>query len=63
MTAPRPVEDLCAVTGKPCRWLSDDQYENGEIVAWDLFCQDCFRERDWDKDEASETAPLTEATG
>lgn len=55
---PRETEAPCAVTGQPCRWLSDDETDDaGEVVAWDLFCMDCYRSRDWSKDEAS--APAT----
>lgn len=47
-------EAPCEVTGKPCRWLSDDQYDDkGELASWDLFCTDCFRSREWENDEAA----------
>ena len=50
--AERPIEEPCEKTGLPCCWLSDDQYDQaGELVAWDLFCSDCYRNRDWTKDE------------
>mgnify|MGYP003419921935 FL=1 len=54
-------EAPCEVTGEPCVWLSDDEYDAaGEIVAWDLFCANCYRFRDWTKDEAETTKPAPE---
>lgn len=51
----RAKEPLCEVTGKPCTWASDDEYdERGDLVQWDLFCLDCKRFRDWEKDEATD---------
>ena len=43
------VEEKCEKTGVGCQWLWDDNPE-GE----DMFCQDCFRNRDWGKDEYQE---------
>lgn len=43
----------CEITGKPCQWIYDD-YDDGEILLWDLYCQDCFRSRDWEKNECDE---------
>ena len=61
---PRAVEEPCSVTGKPCNWLSEEWYDDaGGIESWDLFCQDCYRWRDWSKDEApAEQAPAPEGT-
>lgn len=57
MNATRECEPLCEVTGKPCRWVCDEQFDDaGELVTWDAFCQDCMRWRDWSKDEAASPA-------
>jgi hypothetical protein len=46
------IESPCEITGKPCRWISEEQYDdNGELENWDSFCADCYRYRDWAKDE------------
>lgn len=53
-------ESPCEATSKPCRWVSDDQYDDaGELVQWDLFCTDCFRWRDWQKEEATNEQTTT----
>ena len=54
-------EAPCEVTGQPCAWRSDDEYDDaGEIIAWDLFCSNCYRPYDWTKDEAETTKPAPE---
>lgn len=59
----RETEAPCAVTGKPCQWMSEDETdEAGEIVAWDLFCANCGRYRDWDKDEMPEHGAMCSGT-
>jgi hypothetical protein len=47
-------EEPCANDGKPCCWVSEEFFDaNGEVECWDLYCDKCFRYRDWSKDELS----------
>lgn len=41
---------VCCKTGQPCSWESVD-ISTGDDYNWDLQCQDCYRWRDWSKDE------------
>jgi hypothetical protein len=51
MSESKGKEPPCAETGKPCRWVIDE-WENADgTLGWDLLCFDCYRSRDWAKDE------------
>lgn len=51
----RAVEEPCEVTGRPCEWACEDEYDaDGELINFDLYCVNCFRWRDWEKDELEE---------
>lgn len=40
---------------KACVWEDREIYdENGELESWDLYCQNCFRWRDWTLEEFQE---------
>ena len=41
------MEEPCDKTGRGCQWVCEDQADG----AWDLYCADCFRWRDWSKDD------------
>jgi hypothetical protein len=42
----------CEIDGKPCDWLAEEWYDDaGEMTAWDLYCQKCFRWCDWDEED------------
>lgn len=46
-------ERLCEVTRQPCEWRSEEWYDDdGNMEAWDDFCIECGRWRDWSKDVA-----------
>ena len=46
------IEDSCDITDGPCHWVSEEWYDaDGEIESWDLYCNDCYRWRDWSKEE------------
>jgi len=48
----RPMEAPCEETKGPCEWSSEEEYdENGDMVSWDSYCGNCYRNRDWSKDE------------
>ena len=45
-------EDPCWVTNGPCQWVSEEFFDDfGNVERWDLYCSECFRYRNWDKDE------------
>lgn len=51
-SAPTLMEKPCEDTKGPCEWSSDEEYdENGDMVSWDSYCGNCYRNRDWSKDE------------
>ena len=45
-----PVEEPCAKTGLGCDWLWDWDDADGS-PSGDMYCIQCFRNRDWLKDE------------
>jgi hypothetical protein len=46
------VEGPCSATEGPCSWLIDDEPGG----AWDAYCNNCFRPRDWTKAEREQEA-------
>ena len=57
------VEAPCEKTGMPCCWECEEEYgEHGALAAWDLFCPDCGRYRDWSKDEMESGEEAKEMT-
>lgn len=45
------TEEPCEVTGKPCRWIIDDWEDSKGNYNWDSYCWNCYRNRDWSKEE------------
>jgi hypothetical protein len=52
------VEPMCETTGKPCEWAAEDDLDGG----WDLFCLNCYRFRDWSREEAEDPEAPEEKT-
>lgn len=45
-------EDPCDHDGTSCDWVCEDRYDvNGDLEAWDLYCDKCYRYRDWSREE------------
>jgi hypothetical protein len=45
-------EEPCQYDGQACLWVGEEFYDaNGEVECFDLYCDKCFRYRDWSKEE------------
>ncbi len=47
-------EESCAITNAGCRWALDDWGDHYLFVIPRMYCLDCFRERDFSKEEYKE---------
>jgi hypothetical protein len=52
------MEDPCAETGGPCDWVTKEE-PNG---TWDLYCGNCYRWRNWSKDEFDPVQKIDQQT-
>ncbi len=48
-------EECCwEMDNLPCLWIAEDMPAEGLEVAWDMYCLNCHRYRDWTKKEFQE---------